>query len=55
VAALLNSANPDIDYPLTTLQVIVQVNAALASHDRNTILALATTLDNYNDYGCLLN
>jgi hypothetical protein len=55
VPALLNAAHPDVDYPLTTAQIISQVNAALASNDRSTILALAATLDRYNNRGCPLN
>ena len=55
VAALLNSAHPDVDYPLTTAEVIAAVNAALASNDRNTMLALASTLDAANNLGCPLN
>ena len=50
VAALLNAASSGVDYPLSVVQVINQVNAALASNDRNTILALAGTLDQYNNY-----
>ena len=55
VAALLNSAHPDIDYPRTTVEVIADVNAALASNDRSTILALAEELDDDNNFGCPLN
>ncbi len=55
VAALLNSADPTVDYPLTTSQVISQVNAALASGSRSTMLTLAATLDGYNNLGCPLN
>jgi hypothetical protein len=55
VSALLNSASPDVNYPLTTAQVIAQVNAALASNNRSTMLALASTLDSYNNLGCPLN
>jgi hypothetical protein len=55
VAALLASASPDLDYPLTTSQVITQVNAALASNNRNTILKLAGQLDKYNNLSCPLN
>jgi hypothetical protein len=54
VAAVLNSASPGVDYPLTTAAVIAQVNAALASADRDTILALATELDTSNNLGCPL-
>jgi hypothetical protein len=55
VSALLNSASPDVDYPLTTTQVIAQVNAALASNNRSTMLTLASQLDSYNNLGCPLN
>lgn len=51
VAALLNAAHPDVAYPLTTTEVIDQVNAALATNNRGTILALKDTLDAYNNYG----
>lgn len=54
-AALLNAASPGVDYPLTQAQVISQVNAALASNDRNTMLALASTLDGDNNLGCPLS
>jgi hypothetical protein len=55
VAALLNSSSPGVDYTLTTAQVIAQVNTALASNNRETMLTLATTLDQYNNRGCDLN
>jgi hypothetical protein len=55
VAALLNAASPDVDYPLTTAQVIAQVNAALASNNRTTMLNLASRLDASNNLGCPLN
>jgi hypothetical protein len=55
VAALLNASNPSVGYVLTSSQVIAQVNAALASGNRNTLLALASRLDNYNNAGCPLN
>ena len=51
VAALLNSAHPNVDYPRTTSEVIAAVNAALASNDRATILALASSLDADNNLG----
>jgi hypothetical protein len=54
VAALLNAANPTVDYPLSEAQVIDQVNAAAATGDRNTILALASRLDQANNLGCPL-
>jgi hypothetical protein len=55
VAALLNAASPNVDYPLTTAEVISQVNAALASNNRNTMLAFASRLDSYNNLGCPLH
>ena len=55
VAALLNSAHPNIDYPLTTTEIIADVNAALASQNRSTMLALARELDSANNLGCPLN
>ncbi len=50
-AALLNAASADVDYPLTVAQVLAQTNAAVATGDRDTILALAATLDGYNNLG----
>ncbi len=55
VAALLNAAHPDVVYPTSAADVISMVNAALASGDRDTMLALATSLDNDNNLGCPLN
>ncbi len=55
VASLLNAASPDVDFDLTTAQVISSVNAALASNDRATMLALAADLDASNNEGCPLN
>lgn len=49
VAALLNSAHPEVDFPPTTSEVINEVNTALASHNRDTILALAAELEFLNE------
>ena len=54
-AALLNSGQSSYSYPVTTASLITQVNAALASGNRNTMLTLAATLDGYNNAGCPLN
>jgi hypothetical protein len=51
-AAYLNSLT--VNYPLSTSQVVSQVNAALASNNRNTILSLAETLDGFNSKSCPL-
>jgi hypothetical protein len=53
VAALLNAAHPDVDFSLTTSEVIAAVNAVLGS-DRETILALAEELAAANEAGCPL-
>ncbi len=55
VAALLNAAHPDVDYTRSASSIISEVNAALTSNNRNTMLALATELDNDNNGGCPLN
>jgi hypothetical protein len=54
VAALLNAAHPDVDYPRTEAEIIADVNAALASGDRSTMLTLAAALDLDNNAGCPL-
>jgi hypothetical protein len=57
VAALLNSTNGSVSYPFTTTVIVNSVNAALATGDRDAILALATILDNANNGvgGCPLS
>ncbi|HEX5717843.1 MAG TPA: hypothetical protein VF179_16920 [Thermoanaerobaculia bacterium] len=54
-AGLLNTSHPGVDYPSLTAQLISDVNAALASMDRDTILALASAIDQDNNLGCPLN
>lgn len=51
VAALLNAADADVNYPRTAAEVIADVNAALAS-SRADMLSLATALDVDNNLGC---
>jgi hypothetical protein len=53
VASLLNSTS--VDFSMTTAEVIAEVNAALASGSRSTMLALAGELDAENNSGCPLN
>jgi len=53
VAALLNAC-AGIGYPLTTADVISEVNAALQTCDRSTILTEASKLDGFNNLGCPL-
>jgi hypothetical protein len=55
VASLLNAAHQEVSFPRTTTQVISDVNAALASNNRSTMLSLASTLDAENNAGCPLN
>jgi hypothetical protein len=52
-AAYLNAAK--LNYGATPAQVVAAVNTAATSNNRNTILALATLLDNANNRGCPLN
>jgi hypothetical protein len=49
VAALLNSASGSISFPFATAAIISAVNTAIATGDRDTILTLATLLDNANN------
>jgi len=55
VAALLDASHPGVDYPETAATVISDVDAALASGDRDTMLSLASHLDGQNNLGCPLN
>ena len=58
VAAVLNACNTSgVAYPLTTAQVVSEVNAAIASCDKDTILNEVTRLNNFNNGvgGCPLN
>ncbi len=52
VAGLLNSAHHLIDYPMFQFELIPDVNSALASGDRDQMLILKDTLDEYNNLGC---
>lgn len=54
VASLLNAEHADVDYPMTATQVRDAVNTALASLDRDTMLALEAELDELNNLGCPL-
>ena len=54
-AALLNAAHPGVATVDSASSIISQVNAALASNSRDTMLALASDLDTANNAGCPLN
>lgn len=51
-AALLAAAHPNVNYPLTTSQIITLVQAAFASG--GNIASTATLLDGYNNASCPL-
>lgn len=55
IAAVLNAAHDSIGYPLTRPQFVGDVNAALASGNRQRMLDLATRLDRLNNLGCPLS
>jgi hypothetical protein len=53
IAAKLNIEHPDIDYGIASVAALQDlVNDALDTEDRDTILALASTLDGLNNAGC---
>jgi hypothetical protein len=58
VAAYLNAAHEGVGYPFRRFMdpgnLESQINAALASLDRDTMLALAAELDEANNLGCPL-
>jgi hypothetical protein len=49
VAAVLNAAHPDVQFSFTEGQVIALVNEQLQNGNRDSMLALATELDNANN------
>jgi hypothetical protein len=55
VASLLNASDPNVQFGATTASIIKKVNTALATENRDKILALATKLDTRNNLGCPLN
>jgi hypothetical protein len=55
VAALLNASHPNVEYLFPETWVLTQVDSALGSGDRDTMLVLANTLDAANNQGCPLN
>lgn len=54
-AALLNASHSNVSYPRPPSAVIADVNGALASQNRDVMLALAAALDADNNLGCPLN
>ncbi|MFH1219018.1 MAG: FlgD immunoglobulin-like domain containing protein [Candidatus Eisenbacteria bacterium] len=55
VSAVLNACNPNGAYPMSQDQVILAVNAALATLDRTQMGSLQSMLDRYNNLGCFLD
>jgi hypothetical protein len=56
VSAALNACPASgVAYPLTLAQVTSEVNAAISSCNRTTILNEADRLDNFNNMGCPLH
>jgi len=57
VAAILNASHDDddVNYPLEVADIIMQVNAAIASGDDDTMEDLKDLLDHLNNLGCPLN
>jgi hypothetical protein len=51
IAALLNAENSEVDYPLTTAQVVDMVDDAVANGDEVAIDSLKDTLDGFNNLG----
>lgn len=55
VAGLLDASHPGVDYPRAPGALVADVDAALASGDRDTMLGLAAAIDADNNLGCPLN
>jgi hypothetical protein len=54
VAAMLNAYHDSVEYPRTDAEIMWDVDTALASASRSTILSLAADLDGDNNLGCPL-
>ncbi len=55
VGSVLNAAHPNINYPISMDDLIAEVNEALGSMDRDTMLNLEGILDDYNNLGADLS
>jgi hypothetical protein len=52
IAALLNAAHPDVDYPIMPAQEVIDMtNDAVASGNKATIESLKNTFDAFNNLG----
>jgi hypothetical protein len=54
VASWLNAAHEGVGFPLRRKDFVPEVNAAIASGDRQTMLDYASYLDDLNNLGCPL-
>lgn len=52
VAALLNAVSPDVDYPITSTDVIALTQAAINSGDPSQIEQAKNQLASFNELGC---
>jgi len=52
VTAVLNTAHPDVDYPRAEIDVVIDVEVALAIGDREMMTDLADELDEDNNLYC---
>jgi hypothetical protein len=52
VAGLLNAVSPDVNYPITSTEVIAATQAAINSGDATLIEQTKNTLESYNQLGC---
>lgn len=55
IAAVLNAAHPEVDYPLTVDQIKTAVNNVIASNDLSAIEDLKDELDAFNNFGANLD
>lgn len=55
VAALLNINHPDVDYPVSGVELISVVNSYLTERDRDDILFKAGVIAGYNEWLCPLD
>jgi hypothetical protein len=54
VASWLNAATEEVGFPLRRKDFVPEVNAAIATGDRQTMIDLASELDKLNNLGCPL-
>jgi hypothetical protein len=55
VAALLNAADPGVNYAMSVGAIVIAVNDALATLDRHEMEIVKNMLDDYNNAGCSID